>query len=363
MKRSLDHPLLRLGVLIGLLLCNLTELHGAPDFTASEISVERETVVEGEVARFKLILRNQGDAPAEAAQVRIQSPVMGHLVEVTGVEDVRTDHEARVVTGSVSLPAGGERTVEVMVLAPRDSAGSALSLTAQLIHYHTMAETWIHKTISIDTRIKSDGIHVGGLRIAPAGVVTLLWMLATAVAVVMVGLIAGHRRQGSFAGPISGAVGIMIAIGFWLLFVVMAWRDYRALTEWIPSTATIIGQRVHTQSVSSSQRRNSGSGMESRQTDVSKPEFALRYTVDGRERLSTGYDTGSSLRRGGKAQLEKEFREWTVGAQIPCWYDPRDPADVVVKRGFGGAYLFALLPLIPFWIGWWLLRRGLSKAG
>jgi len=34
-----------------------------------------------------------------------------------------------------------------------------------------------------------------------------------------------------------------------------------------------------------------------------------------------------------------------------------------VKRGFGGAYLFALLPLIPFWIGWWLLRRGLSKAG
>ena len=74
--------------------------------------------------------------------------------------------------------------------------------------------------------------------------------------------------------------------------------------------------------------------------------------------LSTGYDTGSSLRigGGGGAQLEKEFQEWTVGAQVRCWYDPGNPPDVVIKRGFGGAYFFALMPLIPFLIGCWILR-------
>jgi hypothetical protein len=30
---------------------------------------------------------------------------------------------------------------------------------------------------------------------------------------------------------------------------------------------------------------------------------------------------------------------------VPCWYNPADPLDVVVRNGFGGAYLFALFPL------------------
>ncbi len=142
----------------------------------------------------------------------------------------------------------------------------------------------------------------------------------------------------------------------------MAWRDYRVLYDWRETTGTIIGRRVVTQTVASSQRLSSGESSETRTSDVRKPEFAVRYKVEGREVLSTGYDTGSSLRTGGgQAQLEKEFREWTVGAQVPCWYDPQQPTDVVVKRGFGGAYLFALLPLMPFLIGVSILRRMFSS--
>ena len=155
---------------------------------------------------------------------------------------------------------------------------------------------------------------------------------------------------------------MMIAIGFWLIFAAMAWRDYRVLYQWKETIGTIIGRRVEIQTVSSNQRLGSGATSQTRQSDVSKPEFAVRYSVDGRELLSTGYDTGSSLRvGGGKGQLEKEFREWTVGARVPCWYDPNDPTDIVVKRGFGGAYIFALLPLFPFWMGWRILRRGFSR--
>ena len=253
--------------------------------------------------------------------------------------------------------------MEMAVLAPRDSGGGILSMTAQIIHYHTMAENWVHGSVAIDTRIRQDGVRIGGLRIAPAGLMTLGWLVATGLAIGLAGPLAGRRNQSRIFGPRAGGTAIMIAIGFWLVFAAMAWRDYRVLREWTETTGTIIGRRVETQTVSSSQRLGSGTTSQTRTSDVSKPEFALRYKVEGREMLSTGYDTGSSLRvGGGKAQLEKEFREWTVGAQVPCWYDPRDPTDVVVKRGFGGAYLFALLPLFPFLIGLSILRGSGSKT-
>lgn len=338
-------------------------LQARPDFTTSEITLAEEPVVEGEVAVFRLILRNTGDGPAEAAQLRIQWPLMGYLLEVRGLDQPQTDHDERVVTGSLTLPMGGEHKVELAVLAPRDSGGDALSVSVQLIHFHSMAETWLHKTITVDTRPRSDGIVVGGVRITTAGLVTLTWLAVTLLAIMAVSVIGGSAGSSLF-GPRAGMAGIMIAIGFWLIFASMAWRDYRTLSQWKETTATIVGRRVATQNVSNSQRRSSGSGMESHSSEVSKPEFALRYAAEGHELLSTGYDTGSSLRvGGGKAQLEKEFREWTVGKQVPCWYDPQEPTDVVIKRGFGGAYLFALLPLFPFWIGWMMLRRPLSGIG
>jgi hypothetical protein len=218
-----------------------------------------------------------------------------------------------------------------------------------------MTETWIHRTTTIDTRLPQNGVLIGGLRITPAGVMTLGWLAATAFSLMIAGTMSG--RRGSF-GPRAGMLAIMIAIGFWLIFLAMAWRDYRILYQWQETTGTIIGRRVVTQTVGNSQRRSSGSGYQTPSSDVSKPEFALRYMVDGREFLSTGYDTGSSLRiGGGRAQLEKEFHEWTIGAQVPCWYDPLNPVDVVMKRGFGGAYVFALLPLLPFAMGVAMLRN------
>lgn len=361
MRTSLFKRCRLVAVCGSLLLGIVSHVHAKPDFTESEIKAENATVLEGDVAHFKVWLRNRGDEAAEAAQVRIQWPLMGHLVEVSGLENAKTDHDAREVMASVSLPPGGERIVDVAVLAPRDSGGRTLSMTVQIIHFHTMAENWIHGSATIDTRIRSDGVRIGGLRVTTAGLMTLGWLAITAIALALVGLRGRQTSEGRFFGPRAGVTAIMIAIGFWLVFIGMAWRDYRVLYEWPETTGTIIGRRIETQSVSND-NASRGTSSQSRSTDVSKPEFAVRYKVDGREMLSTGYDTGSSLRiGGGKAQLEKEFHEWVVGAQVPCWYDPHDPTDVVVKRGFGGAYLFALLPLLPFFMGWSILRHSFAR--
>jgi hypothetical protein len=342
----------------------LQKAEAAPDFTASEISTASRTVIEGDVAHFKVWLRNQGDEAAEAAEVTLYWPAMGYLIEVAGLDNAQVDHDAGTVKATISLPVNGERVVDVAVLAPRDSAGRLLSLSARLIHFHTMAETWVHGKIEIDTRPRTDGMIIGGIRITTAGMVTLGWLAATVIVLLLAGLLPCKGTAGRFFGPRAGAFAILIAMGFWLIFGAMAWHDYQVLYHWKEIPGTLIGRRVTLQTVSSNQRLSSGTTSQTRHTDVAKPEFAVRYEVDGRERLSTGYDTGSSLRvGGGKAQLEREFQEWVVGARVPCWHDPADPTAIVLKRGFGGAYLFALLPFFPFWMGWTLLRSCLSKDG
>lgn len=80
------------------------------------------------MAHFQLVLRNHGDTNADQTQLRIEWPLVGHLVEVRGLEGAQMNHDDREITASASLAAGGELTADVFVLAPRDSGGDALSV-------------------------------------------------------------------------------------------------------------------------------------------------------------------------------------------------------------------------------------------
>ena len=340
--------------------CPSPAVRGAPVFTDSTIAVSTDSPLEGGVMKFTVTLKNTGDTAAEFAQLKLEWPLMGHLIEVSGLQQPSRDDDARTVTASVSLPPHSEQKVDVEVLAPRDSGGGALTLTVHLAHYASGAELWDHKTVTIDTRIPQTGLLVGGFRVAPAGLAVLAWLVLFAVVWGVVMLMTAKRASsGHLFGPGAGVVAVMVALGFWMMFMAMAWRDYRVLSAWQESSATILGRRMTSQSVSSSQRSSSGVNTTS---EAYTPEFALRYQVDGKTMISTGYDTGSSLRFGGRVRREQEMREWVTGAVIPCWYDPADPADVVVKRGFGGAYLFALFPVPVFWIGLALIRRSFGRA-
>lgn len=91
------------------------------------------------------------------------------------------------------------------------------------------------------------------------------------------------------------------------------------------------------------------------------PEFALKYLAGEREMTSSGFDTELSLHFGGQVMGKSAMEGWGVGKTIPCWFDPTDPANVVVRRGFGGACIFFLFPLPILWFGWRQLRK-LSQA-
>lgn len=90
------------------------------------------------------------------------------------------------------------------------------------------------------------------------------------------------------------------------------------------------------------------------------PVLGLRSAVGGHETFFSGYDTGSRLGIGGQGGRTEDLAGGTVGSKVPCWYNPDDSLDVVVLRGFGGAYLFALFRLPVFLLGVAGLRRALS---
>jgi hypothetical protein len=335
--------------------CGIAAAGAAPDFSQSTIEVSSEAPLEADVVRFTVRLKNSGDALAEHAQLEIEWPLMGYLLGFEGLEGAKIDEASRSITGSISLYQGTEKIVIVDVMTPRDSGGDALTLAVHLGHHLSGTNLWDRKTVTIDTRLPDSGVKAGGFGIPVAGLLVILWMVLAIVIWLGVRALMGGRD-----GANGAAAALAIAIGFWMIFAAMAWRDYEVLNKWPETVATIVGRRDKSETIASSHKNASGVAVNS-ESEIITPEFALRYEVDGKTIFSTGYDTGSSIRVGGRVRREQEMRDWVRGARIPCWYNPRDPYDVVVRRGFGGAYVFVLFPLPVFGIGIAILRGRKKK--
>ena len=332
----------------------------APDFSKTTIAIEPASPREADLVTFVVTLRNAGTDDAGAVYVTLDWPLMGFLVDGTGLDGAEIDHEARRITLSqVPLPAGGERRIALRVLAPRDSGGDTLSVALRMSHFDSQTDHYDRAMVTIDTRLADAGVPIGGVRVTRAGIVVLIVLAGGVLLWLGLRLAAAPRppavRAGglgallaSRVGPGSAAAAITVAIGFWVLFASMAWRDYQSLS-WPETTCTILGGRLSAQSTT----RSSTSPATGAQRDDTSyvPVLGLRYLVDGRETYSSGYDTGSRLGVGGRGGRTAELAQWTIGGTTPCWYAPADPLDVVVQRGFGGAYLFALFPVPVFWLG------------
>jgi hypothetical protein len=348
----------------------------APDFSKTEILVSTEAPLEADIVTFTVVLRNTGADDAGSVYFWAEWPLMGFLVDSEGFDGAEVDPEARRLTLTLPLAAGGERRFVVRVLAPRDSGGDALTLAIRATHFDSNTEHWDRKTVTVDSRLGSGGITLGGYRITPAGLATLgvlaggalLWLVVSIRAgrSAAAGPATGAARTGggvlaSRVGPASAVAAVTIAVGFWAVFGAMAWRDYQSLTSWPQTTCTILGGRLSAQATTRTSRT---SGTAQGRTDETTyvPVLGLKYLANGLDTYSSGYDTGSRIGIGGQGGRTDELSRWAVGGTAPCWYNPADPLDVVVLNGFGGAYLFALLPIPVFLIGAAGIRSIFARA-
>jgi hypothetical protein len=96
-----------------------------------------------------------------------------------------------------------------------------------------------------------------------------------------------------------------------------------------------------------------------------RPEFLIHYSVAGREYEAWTYDAvrATTIVRWPKERVLEWF---TVGQKYPCWYDPADPSQVVLVRGYGWwTYgLLTVFVVLAFLTGKGFLRglRGARRA-
>lgn len=351
--------LVRAGAPVVLALGLAAPAAAAPVFSTSTIEIAPAAPLEAELVTFTIRLRNSADDDAGSVYVTVDWPLMGFLVDASGVDGAEVDHDARRITLNLPLPAGGEHRLAVRMLAPRDSGGDTLRLALRMSHFASNTDHYDQAAVAIDTRLADPGVPLGGVRVTRAGIVVLSVLGGGVLLWLVLQSLSGSRRRtpgggagrGVFAsrvGPAAAAAAITLSMGFWVLFATMAWRDYRSLS-WPGTTCTILGGRLSAQSTTRSGTRTTGGAPRDDTNYV--PVLGLKYAVDGRETYSSGYDTGSRLGVGGQGGRTTELAQWSVGGTTPCWYNPDDPLDIVVLRGFGGAYLFALIPIPVFWIG------------
>ena len=139
------------------------------------------------------------------------------------------------------------------------------------------------------------------------------------------------------------ALAAIILIGFGLLWSSMTLmldsKVFAGIAKQLRSRSTTPAQVLECKVTAKSGRRGS-----------QNYEFKIRYryTVDDKVFESDRYRYGSSFSSSDSRWAQVTAATHRVGSEIPAFYNPSDPTDVVLSAGLGGEDLFFLLFMTPF---------------
>lgn len=331
-----------------------------PDFTTSRGEVIPASPRAGDVVRHVVTLTNTG-SPATAS---VSSSLRrGFLIDTEGdCAPARFDDSGDLVWHNGSFNQGETRRCTLTVLTRRNAAGTMANVVTD-VRVLPSGFRRIEAAAELGNVPDPNAIRVGPVLVTRAGLVVtgLLALFAVGVPIIMM------RARASVEAPLAlpttrtptgilvGAwAAVLIAVGFLLFFVALARDDWRAYSDYRETNCTVFGSEI----VSFESRSRS------RDQDQSyAPLFAVRYSVDGVETFSTGYTTASALSFNTRAGTGSVFDRFAIGTTHLCWYDPQDPKTVILVRGPGGAYVFALLPIPVLAIGLSMLMGSGRRKG
>jgi hypothetical protein len=167
----------------------------------------------------------------------------------------------------------------------------------------------------------------------------------------------GARRTGSAVAGNAGMTLFFAALFFagWcfsaVVFTVLALPEWRVNREFVETTCQVIRTRV----------------VEKQTQDATtyRPEAFIEYKVGTETKEAWAYDV-NDVYLPDENQARDILADFVPGETYTCWYDPKDPANVVLKRGFTPyVWLMLLLPLAFIFAGgagliWTYLNWGTS---
>jgi hypothetical protein len=138
----------------------------------------------------------------------------------------------------------------------------------------------------------------------------------------------------------------IVSIGFLFYFAALAHNDWRTYTDYRQTSCFILDSAI---------RAFQGSGKSSAASTYS-PEFAVRYRVDDVDTYSISLPATTAISLGWIGFSQQQRDQYPAGSSHNCWFDPADVRTVLLVRGPGAAYFFALLPLMTLFYAAWILR-------
>jgi hypothetical protein len=154
----------------------------------------------------------------------------------------------------------------------------------------------------------------------------------------------GNRRTGS---RILGSVGEAFFFAFLLVIGGMALTamlftlvipEWQVNHEFVENTCTIIGKRLD--------EKVGDDGT------LYRPEFQIKYTVNNVELPPVWTYKINNPYSSGKDSQQAIFSKFSLGQVVPCWYNPVDPSQVVLVRGYSWwIYLLISIPVAFIVIG------------
>lgn len=287
-----------------------------------------------------------GTQPVDYVRVVFPMPTSVLLAEQPGAGCfARFDAERRELVYDGPAPPGWRASCTVRLVAQADASTQA-SLAPRLWAPpdHQAGDV---ATVPIETPPAPAALKFGVVGVTQAGLVVLGFLAAGGVLVA-----AGALWRGTAGAGL--ALLLTLTLGALLYFAQMAWQDWRTLQAWQPARCEVVDGNVQHGASRTAVSTTDRSSRDPGKQKASKPVLSLRYEAAGQTRQALGFATESRL-----AYTVQEvgdlLDQYQRAGPLPCWWDPEDPQRVVVQRGFGGAYLFALIPLAVLVLLGWLM--------
>ena len=277
-----------------------------------------------------------GDAPPPLL-IQVELPL--GLLHVGHDPSGRFDADTRKVTFHFPATPEAPRTFRVDLIADEAAAGTAPPVTVMMrvdgstepYERHAAASVAVEAGSSVD-------LGVAVLPITPLALFTLM-ALSVPVCLGIVWILRRKRRALASAPrrPVHPPVPrdrVMVKVLFCILCVLTLLAAAPSTVESVRSLTTFVEARCTVLDRTRSGSPYSDAG------DLA-PMAALRYQTPAGMRVSLGFYARGAF--GGEAHASAH-QGFTVGCDYPCWFDPRRPARVVLRRGPTGVALLALLP-------------------
>ena len=142
-------------------------------------------------------------------------------------------------------------------------------------------------------------------------------------------------------------IAILIGLGTLVPCVLQSYRDVRITWFYRPATCAVISSSFFTTTTTDSHQHVIASS--------SHPQFTFQHQVDGRWYTAIGFDN-----MGGRTAHPAETLAFKTGQSYPCWYDPWNPGQAVLRRQvYKPFYLGFAIPVLFLLVGGTMLSRSL----